>query len=583
MNANNKTKPKSKLNSKVSNQNDKKQEKLESRIEQQFEKKKQNRENLDKIVKKLFGEPFNYSDESVDKDNENNKNIDNILSHIESLQNERRTIIELFKQETENEKNDNDMIEEEEEEDNDDENKLINLANKIISIKKQNDQIITEIDSIVPKQFESENKGKSKSKKKANQIGDNNQEKDLISRIQKLSSEYQRIESELNKIESILPKSENDVDIPTQIEEILRSKEELIEQMNDLRSLFPLTKSQEELKLSVTGLMEETESLNKLKTEVCNLLSEQFPETETVGEQEEIPSKLRRLLKEKEELCVLLGVKEDLKSAVEILIDQKTSLKKEYDDMYDALSQLRSLLDCDSNNELVKKVSDQKVALKSSSELFIKFIETLTGPMTVSASMQLPISPQMKEKLFTILSQMKTKMIENDEVINQILNKAKRAGYAGNDLNEAVTFLEETAVLYEQQRVNEEYHGQVSSIRELMSKQGKNYDDAKKQFKSMNQEQQAKLNELQEKFNLREEEILSENEENKKKILSLQDDLEKANKVKTELLRLACGQPAEMEFLRSNLNRTENSMLQNAEKIRKMSLQLEEKIKSGNK
>ena len=574
------------MNSKVPTKNEKKQENLEPRLQQQFEKKKQNRENLEKIVKQLFGESFNYSDENNNnKDDENTRNIENILSNINELQNERKTVIELFEKEIEDQKNDDSFVEEEEDEDlinsdSNNKNSLPKLANKIIEIKKQNEKIISEIDSIVPNQFE-ERGNKSKPKSKKNQPNNKDENKDLVSRAQKLAFEYKTVQSELNKIESLLPKSDNGNDIPTQIEEILHSKEELIKQMDELRSLFPSSNSQEELKDSVSGLMKEAETLTQLKTEVCNLLSEQFPENEST--EEEIPSKLRRLIKEKEELSVLLGVKEDLKSAVEILIDQKSNLKKEYDIMYDALSQLRSLLDCDSNNELVQKVTDQKMALKSSSELFIKFIETLAGPVTASPSMQLPISPQMRDKLITILSQMKAKILENDEKISQILNKAKRAGYTGIDFLEASNYLEETAVLYEQQRVNEEYHGQVSSIREIMSEQGKSYDNAKKQFKDMNKEQQAKLNELQEKFNLREAEIMAENEENKKKIITLQEDLENANKVKSELLRLASGQPPDIGFLRDKLSRDENSILQNAEKIRKIASQMEEKAKFGRK
>lgn len=314
-----------------------------------------------------------------------------------------------------------------------------------------------------------------------------------------------------------------------------------------------------------------------MKTEIDNLLSEQFPELDNNEEEEEeiarIPSKLRRLLKEKEELSVLLGVNENHKSAVEILLEQKSNLKKERDAMYDILSQLRSTLNCDSNEELLQKVVDQKQALKSSSDLFIKMLETLIGPLSISTPIQLPISDQMKEKLFSILAEMKKQTDETHEKVIHVLNKAKKTGFDGTDLIEAVNYLEKTAVLFEQQKVDEQYHGQVSTIRELMSEQEKKYDDAKKQFKSANKEKEAKLSELQEKFSLREEEIISENEENKKKIIILQEDLDKANKTKSELLRLACGQASDIDFLRNNLNRSEYTMLMNAEKNRKSNLQ----------
>ena len=570
-----KIKPKQSNKSKSNQKVPKKQEDLKTRIEKQIEKKKLNKENLDKIFKQLFGESFNYEDE------ENAQNIENILSHIKDLQNEHKELLNLISNEIESgkkKKDDNEIEFEEEEEDNDNENrkqKLIILTKELISLKKESDQILSQINSIVPTQFESQIKSKPKNK----QANQNENEPNLLSRVEKVVSEYKQMKSDIIKINSLLPKKENDEekDLPSRIEELLHSNEELTSQMDDLHSLFPLTKSQEEFKLSVTGMMKEKETLTQLKTEIDNLLSEQFPELDNNEEEEEeiarIPSKLRRLLKEKEELSVLLGVNENHKSAVEILLEQKSNLKKERDAMYDILSQLRSTLNCDSNEELLQKVVDQKQALKSSSDLFIKMLETLIGPLSISTPIQLPISDQMKEKLFSILAEMKKQTDETHEKVIHVLNKAKKTGFDGTDLIEAVNYLEKTAVLFEQQKVDEQYHGQVSTIRELMSEQEKKYDDAKKQFKSANKEKEAKLSELQEKFSLREEEIISENEENKKKIIILQEDLDKANKTKSELLRLACGQASDIDFLRNNLNRSEYTMLMNAEKNRKSNLQ----------
>ncbi|OHT06043.1 hypothetical protein TRFO_05684 [Tritrichomonas foetus] len=453
----------------------------------------------------------------------NNDNISHILEEISQYRHEIEELTNMFESELSPQHNYSDY-------END---SVIELAKKVIDDKKENDKIISTLEKIIPMK---DKKG------------------DIVVNAKKLVDEYDNLMKHVNKIMKILPKSNSFDDITKSIQEIMDEKNELNNKMNQYQTIFPISNSLDDL-----------ENLHINENGVV----------------EDIPTRLKRLIKEKKEVCELLGVPDDIKAAIDVLLDENKTLKKENGELYLIINQLKELFEVKSHSELVDAAIHQRETIESTSDLFVKLLEILAGPMNTSITLRLPISPQIKEKLWKILTEMKQKMNDTDEKIIHILTKAKRAGYEGIDPCDAVKFLEETATLYEQQRVNEFFHGQVSSIRELMNEQHKTYESTKNKYNRQAKEQKEMLLEMQEKFALREEEMMQECEDVNNQMIALKEELEKANKLKTEILRLACGQAADMEYLRSNMSRTENSLLKNAEKMRTIVAQVQ--ARSANK
>ena len=468
----------------------------------------------DRILKDKAGNDKNSENLSKLYDLFDDNDLDNILSTIRKQNDDVKRAIDVLNNEIEKDNlQNNNKVE------NEDKN-IAELANKVIQMKHDSENTLKELDQLI----------KSPSQK---------YDKPIVDRAKELIEENNKLKIQIRQVMELLPNVKSFDEIINNLTSILNQKNKLDDQMNHLRSMFPDSKLHESI-------------YKKIPNDI-----------------DDLSNQLKSILKEKEEVAKILNADDNnIKKTCEDLVNENNKLRK-------LIKEIKQITNTESDEEVPNCVKSMKETINSSSDLFIRLLEILAGPLAAPAALKLPVPQQVQEKLWSILTSLKQKLTETDEKIVQILTKAKKAGFNGSDAFDAVTYLEDIASIYEQQRINEEYHQQVSDLRQIMDKQHKTYEMTRNKYLAQTKENKETIADLQEKFSLREAELLKENEDSQKQIASLREDLDKANRIKSELLRFSCGQPVDINYLKSNISRTENSLLSNAEKIRTLVLQMQ--------
>lgn len=411
-----------------------------------------------------------------------------------------------------------------------------------------------------------------KREKKAtqNEIPTNLRSNEIPEAIAILVQENKNLHHTQDEIKELFS-GEVDQDIVSEIASILKENEQLKEKVSKLESLLSSGDIFQQIDSMIKDSQEYAKAKELLSTDdvigaIEELLKEQY-ELESIqqalGTKDAIPQ-IKKLQKAENEL-------EKIKSRIgDYDIDELIENSK-------ALKKCLEIHSCENKEELISLLNQYKYNLDSAADLFTKLLGVLLGPTRSPVKVRFPVTTQVRDRLINLIAEHKQRIDSQDKLIEQVMGRAKGAGYLENDLIEGVIFLETAAMNLQKQEDDEVLHKEINALRQILEKQQALAEKQKEKHKRRIENQRQMISELQEKNSNQEEALYRNIEEEQKKNRQLTYEMEKEKRIRGELIRLAGGQISDLEYLKSVLDKKEIATIMATEKMRLLMKQMIQK------
>ena len=217
-------------------------------------------------------------------------------------------------------------------------------------------------------------------------------------------------------------------------------------------------------------------------------------------------------------------------------------------------------------DNISKAVENLKSDLKSAAELFEKLMAVLSGSEKPPFKFKFPLDPAVRDNLIVLIGQFKVETEETTRRINSILGEARKDGYVGTNIIEAVEFISHARMDEARDEATKSFQAEVSSLRENYEVIVKKSDDETKRYIKKIEDISATLDEQKTKSIEHEKEVLLKVEKANKAARTATSNLDKEKKIKEELIRIISDKPFDIEFLRANLSASEFKIIQTTSK-----------------
>jgi hypothetical protein len=221
-------------------------------------------------------------------------------------------------------------------------------------------------------------------------------------------------------------------------------------------------------------------------------------------------------------------VRGDLSSIMKTLADRHQHLQ--------AIEQVMPLTDS-KQVEIFLSSLDGLISLLNSILLII------TG---LNLNIRFPIASPVQTKLLATIRDFKTATENRRREVEALLARAKSVGFIGINLRSAVDFLIEISIDEIKQHVVEKVHRELADVREVALKERTLIENQNAQLSRRADELRAQISHIQEEMNRKEMELLQKLECEKKNLRQAELTLEKAERVKEELIQVIAGRPADI-------------------------------------
>jgi chromosome segregation ATPase len=198
-----------------------------------------------------------------------------------------------------------------------------------------------------------------------------------------------------------------------------------------------------------------------------------------------------------------------------------------------------------------KQVETFLASLDGLMSLLNSIFSILTG---MNLNIRFPIASPVQTKLLATIRDVKTATENRRREVEALLARAKSAGFIGVNLRSAVDFIVEAAVDEVKQRVVETVHRELADVREVALRERTILENQKAQLNRRVDELRAQITHLQEEMGRKEMDLVKKLDVEKNNLRQVELSLEKAERVKEELIQLLSGRPADTIALETMLN-----------------------------
>ena len=227
-------------------------------------------------------------------------------------------------------------------------------------------------------------------------------------------------------------------------------------------------------------------------------------------------------------------------------------------------TQIVEIISNEYGNDLVSAIENLRKDLGSAADLFQRLFAVLAEPTAQPVNLSFPIKDSVRDHFIELISQFKVRTEDTTTKINTILNEARKDGYMGSDILEAVKFISETRGQEAKEKASEEFTTELSTVQqnlEMINKQSEI--DKERMRKKIDELTQNIEKEKMRNFE-KEKQLLSENEEQKKIARNSQLEIETEKKIREELIRIIEQKSPDTDFLKSHLNQAEIKAIKKA-------------------
>ena len=227
------------------------------------------------------------------------------------------------------------------------------------------------------------------------------------------------------------------------------------------------------------------------------------------------------------------------------LIEQIKVIRNENTKLLNQQKRISHLLSLEPNvdisktiNDLVDKQSKLSEELNNAANFVSEILTIISGP----TRLVFPLKSTQKEKIIEVVIRIKKKMDLEHNIVDKIIESAKQKGYYGDSGEEAISFL----------------FNQTSNLENSFNNSNNidlNNSKLKKQIIILKES----LSQQMEQSTKREEKLLSD-------IKVLNDELKSHRRIREELKNLSEGKEIDKSFLKSNLSKSEYSLLDTVNK-----------------
>lgn len=243
-------------------------------------------------------------------------------------------------------------------------------------------------------------------------------------------------------------------------------------------------------------------------------------------------------------------------------IDKLKNLMTEHRKLEEQSSQILDIVFNPYGNDISKAVENLKNDLKSAAELFERLMGVLSGAEKPPFKFKFPLEDEVRDNLIVLIGQFKVETEETTSRINAILGEARKDGYVGTNILEAVEFISHARMDEARDEATKAFSAEMASLRENYDIIVKKSDDEHHKYvrkieEISNQMDQQKAASLE-----KEKDFLIKIEKANKLTRNATSQLDKEKKIKEELLRVISNKPSDSEFLRANLSAAEFRVIQ---------------------
>ena len=240
-------------------------------------------------------------------------------------------------------------------------------------------------------------------------------------------------------------------------------------------------------------------------------------------------------------------VRGEIEQNVHEILDQLNTYKHEVDDISD-------LLNC-GRDGIKASISHMNNQFRFVSELFTRLMSFIT---LSKMSITFPVDESVARKLSALVDDYKSKLQEERAQIDVLMHKAMSFGYHGDNITEAVDTVVAACSEYHRSDMADRMHKDLMDVRSTNERQQQR---SQKQIEKLRHS----LDEARAQAEERENNLLKQLNDEKRKVQELQADLGNEQRVHEELMQLLCGQAHDAELLKSKLGENDAKVVQQAE------------------
>ena len=240
-------------------------------------------------------------------------------------------------------------------------------------------------------------------------------------------------------------------------------------------------------------------------------------------------------------------VRGEIEQNVHEILEQLNAYKHEVDDISD-------LLNC-RRDGIKANIAHMNNQFRFVSELFTRLMSFITlSKMNVT----FPVDESVARKLSALVDDYKSKLQEERAQIDVLMHKAMSFGYHGDNITEAVDTVVAACSEYHRSDMADRMHKDLMDVRSTNERQQQR---SQKQIDKLRHS----LDETRAQAEERENNLLKQLNDEKRKVQELQADLGNEQRVHEELMQLLCGQAHDAELLKSKLGKSDAKVVQQAE------------------
>ena len=269
---------------------------------------------------------------------------------------------------------------------------------------------------------------------------------------------------------------------------------------------------------------------------------------------------------------VLSAIQDILPSNLFDLPEHIKNLKEENNRLREQQQKVSQLLSGSSDTDIMRsvqeaienqsKLTDQ---LKAATEFVSTVLAIMTGPSIAQTRLTFPLKQSVRDKLIDLVMRIKKRADTDHEQVERVLERARHAGYVGEDVIEAVSYIAMREIESERQQTLSMIGRELDDVQSLSASQKEAYAKDKEEARKKIAKLRESLADQIERASQREQELKEENDGLLKKCRELASDLETERKVREELGRIGAGLSYDKTYLTCKLSKNELRLITLAE------------------
>lgn len=330
------------------------------------------------------------------------------------------------------------------------------------------------------------------------------------------------------------------------------------ESLGKLRDVYQTLSKTNDIPNAVKTLIEENKRWQSERERLTDLLPQ------STGD---IPEDINKLVKALDAIQKLTATESPDKAveAVELLTNTASQISELLGNPTDVVAAVKDLVtEKERMSALIHADSTNANNLNELYKSCVEFLSRVLSALTnTDVKFEFPIAEPVKNKFLEIISAFVKEHQKNIDEISEVTRLARSRGYLEHGpLRDAVDYIVDTEVGNARNKIMEEMHAQVKSVREMKEKEKKIFDKSRDSYKQRITELRAQISEMQEKSLARDEECYDQVAQHKNITVEMERNYQREKRIHEELIRLLKNRIVDFAFLQENLTQDEYAALE---------------------